>query len=96
MNAHVGRRPVADAHTTDRDAHKLKLEEEGYCLVEGVLSPLELDELREQLVRVAAEEVAAGIDYTTEDGAKAHEGSPQCSLPMRQWSQVQAMLLRAG
>ena len=50
-------------------AHKAALDDQGYCLVEGALSPSRLATLRDTLVRVAADEIANGTDYVYEDGA---------------------------
>src|SRR5262249_24013576 len=50
-------------------AYKAALDEHGYCLVEGALSPARLATLRDTLVRVAAEEIANGTDYVYEDGS---------------------------
>ena len=53
----------------DMARHKAELAEQGYCLVHNALEPAQLDELRETLVRVAAEEIANGTDYVYEDGS---------------------------
>src|SRR4051794_23324313 len=48
---------------------KTTLEEEGYCLVPNAIDDGELSELRETLVKVAAEEVRGETDYTYDDGS---------------------------
>src|SRR5690349_2062723 len=50
-------------------AYKPNLDVQGYCLVENALAPDRLRELRDTLVRVAAEEIANGTDYVYEDGS---------------------------
>jgi len=45
------------------------LEEQGYCLVQDALPMEKFDELRATLVRLAAEEIAAGTDYVYEKGS---------------------------
>src|ERR1700753_1906415 len=45
------------------------LDENGYCLVEGALSPERLREVKDTLVSVAAAEVAMGTDYTYDAGS---------------------------
>jgi hypothetical protein len=50
-------------------AYRAALDEQGWCVVEGALSPARLATLRETLVRVAAEEIASGTDYVYEDGS---------------------------
>jgi ectoine hydroxylase-related dioxygenase (phytanoyl-CoA dioxygenase family) len=49
--------------------YKAELQEQGYSLVRDALDPAELKELRDTLVRVAAEEIANGTDYVYEDGS---------------------------
>jgi ectoine hydroxylase-related dioxygenase (phytanoyl-CoA dioxygenase family) len=45
------------------------LDDEGYCLVPDALEPERLRALRDTLVRVAADEIAAGTDYVYENGS---------------------------
>jgi ectoine hydroxylase-related dioxygenase (phytanoyl-CoA dioxygenase family) len=49
-------------------AHR-QLDEDGYTLLSGAVEAAELDELRETLVRVAAEEIESGTDYVYEGGS---------------------------
>jgi len=49
--------------------YQAELEEQGYCLVHDALDPEHLREVREALVRVAAEEIANGTDYVYENGS---------------------------
>jgi ectoine hydroxylase-related dioxygenase (phytanoyl-CoA dioxygenase family) len=49
--------------------YKADLEEQGYCLVRSALEPPQITELRDTLVRVAAEEIANGTDYVYENGS---------------------------
>ena len=55
--------------TADMARYKGELEEQGYCLVRDALEPTQLKELRDTLVRVAANEIADGTDYLYEDGS---------------------------
>ena len=54
---------------SDLARYKNDLESRGYCLVHDALAPARLREIRDTLVRVAAEEIANGIDYVYEDGS---------------------------
>src|SRR5690349_6059417 len=54
---------------TDMARAKAELTERGYCLVQGALPLSTFDELRDTLVRLAAEEIAAGTDYVYENGS---------------------------
>jgi ectoine hydroxylase-related dioxygenase (phytanoyl-CoA dioxygenase family) len=49
--------------------YKTELVEQGFCLVRNALEPGERRQLRDTLVRVAAEEIATGTDYVYEDGS---------------------------
>jgi len=49
--------------------YKADLENQGYCLVHDALEPARLAELRDTLVRVAAQEIADGTDYVYENGS---------------------------
>jgi ectoine hydroxylase-related dioxygenase (phytanoyl-CoA dioxygenase family) len=49
--------------------HTTELDEQGYTLVQGALPPDEIDELRETLVRVAADEISSETDYVYENGS---------------------------
>src|SRR5215470_19331985 len=49
--------------------YQSELEEQGYCVVPDTLAPAELEEVRETLIRVAAEEIANDTDYVYDDGA---------------------------
>jgi ectoine hydroxylase-related dioxygenase (phytanoyl-CoA dioxygenase family) len=49
--------------------YQAELEGQGYCLVRDALEPAELKQLRDTLVRVAAEEIANATDYVYEDGS---------------------------
>ena len=53
----------------EMDRYRAELDEQGYCLVRDALEPGQLTELRETLVRLAAEEIANGSDYVYEDGS---------------------------
>ena len=53
----------------DMARYKGELDEQGYCLVHEALEPAQLRELRDTLVRVAADEIANGTDYVYEDGS---------------------------
>jgi ectoine hydroxylase-related dioxygenase (phytanoyl-CoA dioxygenase family) len=53
----------------EMERHKAELVESGYCLVQGALPPEKIDELRETLVRIAADEVARGVDYLYDEGS---------------------------
>jgi ectoine hydroxylase-related dioxygenase (phytanoyl-CoA dioxygenase family) len=55
--------------TSDFDKAVADLEEWGYCLVEGVLSPERVATVRQRLVELAEAEVAAGTDYVYENGS---------------------------
>jgi len=57
------------ATTEELARFKAELVEQGYCVVPDALTPAELQELRETLIRVAADEVAAGTDYVYDDGS---------------------------
>jgi ectoine hydroxylase-related dioxygenase (phytanoyl-CoA dioxygenase family) len=46
-----------------------ELDEQGYTLLSGAIETGELQELRETLVRVAAEEIENGTDYVYENGS---------------------------
>jgi len=54
---------VPAALTSDLEQAKTDLDEHGYCLVEGALSPDRLDAVRTRLVEQAAAEIADGTDY---------------------------------
>jgi ectoine hydroxylase-related dioxygenase (phytanoyl-CoA dioxygenase family) len=45
-----------------------ELDEHGYCVVQGAAEPAVIDELRDTLARVAAEEIANDTDYVYENG----------------------------
>ncbi len=53
----------------DLARYKNDLEEHGYCLVPNALEPAQLHELRDSLIRLAADEIANGTDYVYEDGS---------------------------
>ena len=53
----------------EMDRYRAALDEQGYCLVRDALEPARLTELRETLVRLAAEEIASGTDYVYEGGS---------------------------
>lgn len=53
----------------DMTRYKAELDEQGYCLVPEALAPEPLQELRDTLIRVAAEEIANGTDYVYENGS---------------------------
>ena len=55
--------------TADLQAAKQDLDEFGYCLVEGLLPPERVAEVRARLVEIAAAEVEDGTDYVYENGA---------------------------
>ena len=55
--------------TSDMARYKSELQEQGYCLVRDALEPTQLKELRDTLVRVAADEIANGTDYVYEAGS---------------------------
>lgn len=55
--------------TTDLAAARADLDEHGYCLLEGVLTPDRVQQLRDRLVELAAAEIADGTDYVYENGA---------------------------
>jgi ectoine hydroxylase-related dioxygenase (phytanoyl-CoA dioxygenase family) len=49
--------------TADRDIHIQDLEDHGYCLIEGALTPSEVSQLRERTMELAVQEVEDGTDY---------------------------------
>jgi ectoine hydroxylase-related dioxygenase (phytanoyl-CoA dioxygenase family) len=64
-------RPRRPAPTRDLDEARDDLAEHGYCLVAEALAPAELEAVRQRLVDVAAEEVAA--DTATIDSGGANQ-----------------------
>ena len=55
--------------TTDLKKAKADLGEHGYCLIEGLLTPERVAELRGRLAELAEQEIADGTDYVYEDGS---------------------------
>src|SRR5712691_2228949 len=55
--------------TTDLKQAKADLADHGYCLLEGLVPPDRVAELRGRLDELAAQEIAAGTDYVYENGA---------------------------
>lgn len=55
--------------TTDLDAARADLDEHGYCLVAGALSPDRLAAVRQRLVERATAEIADGTDYVYDGGS---------------------------
>lgn len=53
----------------EMETYKKELDERGYCLVPGALPLEKFDELRDALVRLAANEIADGTDYVYENGS---------------------------
>ncbi|MFQ5665460.1 MAG: phytanoyl-CoA dioxygenase family protein [Candidatus Binatia bacterium] len=53
----------------DMARYRANLDEQGYCLVREALSAAEVNAVRDTVVRVAAAEIANGIDYVYENGS---------------------------
>jgi ectoine hydroxylase-related dioxygenase (phytanoyl-CoA dioxygenase family) len=60
---------VSATLTNDLVQAKADLDEHGYCLLEGVLSPDRAAAIRQRLVDLAQQEIEDGTDYVYEDGA---------------------------
>src|SRR5439155_24456663 len=62
-------RAMGETSTTDLARAAADLDEHGYCLIEGALSPDRVAALRGHLEELAAQEIADGTDYVYEEGA---------------------------